>query len=132
MPVYSYRKNNGELIELQMSIDEKSFREQNGVIELEDGETAMRDILSDHKGVKHCPGNWPMHSYAMGVGVDQVDEAQDHSRMIGIPTEFDRQTGDAIFTSAAHRKRYCEASGFVDKNAGFCDPQTDRSLDYHE
>lgn len=130
MPVYCYRLENGEPLEIEMSVKEKEDREIEGIITLENGITAFRDIVAEHRGTRHCPGNWPMHSCAMGVGIDQVQEAQEYSRKIGVPTEFDSQTGDAIFTSPAHRKRYCEAHGFIDRNGGFSDPQTDRSSNY--
>lgn len=70
----------------------------------------------------HRPGNWPMVSDAVGVNPDQSAAASEHARSIGIPTEFNSQ-GQAVFTSARHRKKYCEAIGFYDRNGGYSDPQ---------
>jgi hypothetical protein len=63
-----------------------------------------------------------MVSDAAGVSPEQSVDAMRHSQEIGIPTEFNSQ-GQAVFTSASHRKRYCEAIGLYDRNGGFSDPQ---------
>ncbi len=71
----------------------------------------------------NTPGNWPMESDAMGVSPTQVVDAEKDAASIGIPTQFNKETGAAIFTSRKHRKQYCEAKGFFDRNGGFSDPQ---------
>ena len=63
-----------------------------------------------------------MESDAAGVDVTQVNEAMAHSRSIGVPTDFNKETGAAIFTSKKHRKQYCEAIGLYDRNGGYSDP----------
>ena len=68
---------------------------------------------------------WPLYSDAVGVHPDQVGEAWGHSRSQGVPTEFTAD-GRAIFTSARHRKQYCEAYGYFDRNGGYGDPQRKR------
>jgi len=40
---------------------------------------------------------------------------------VGVPTQFDPRTGQAIFTDRSHRKRYLAARGFIDRNAGYGD-----------
>lgn len=94
-----------------------------GEVELCDNDAFVlnRDYQAE-QGVRHCAGNWPMESDAAGVGVSQVTEAMAHSRSIGVPTDFNPKTGAAIFTSARHRKKYCEARGLRDRNAGYSDP----------
>ena len=52
----------------------------------------------------------------------RVAEAEAHAESIGVPTEFDKESGDAIFRSRGHRKRYCRACGFHDKDGGYGDP----------
>ena len=84
------------------------------------GDTMRRDFRAE-AGV-HKPGNWPMESDAAGVSPRQRKEAMEHAASIGIPTEFN-QDGQAVFTSARHRKRYCEAIGLYDRNGGYSDPQ---------
>jgi len=86
------------------------------------GETMTRDYTSEQLGVVSTPGNWPLLSDAVGVNPDQRTEAMKHASSIGVPTEFNSK-GQAVFTSAGHRKRYCEAIGFIDRNAGYSDPQ---------
>jgi len=46
-------------------------------------------------------------------------------RRKGVPTDYTRD-GCPIFTSRAHRKRYCEAHGYFDRNGGYGDPQKRR------
>lgn len=71
------------------------------------------------------PGNWPMKSDAMGVHPDQIPEVEAHSRRVGVPTRFDKDTGQAILTSPDHRRRYAKAIGLIDRNAGYSDPTPD-------
>jgi putative FmdB family regulatory protein len=85
------------------------------------GEKTERDFIGEQSGVVHVPGNWPMKSDAMAVHPDQIGEAQESSVRKGVPTQFDRD-GRPILTSAAHRKKFCEAYGYWAKNAGHSDP----------
>jgi len=85
--------------------------------------TMARDLRSEHGGFRNTPGNWPMESDAAGVDVSQVDEAARKMAAAGVPTEFNRDTGAAIFTSRSHRKAACRAMGLYDRNAGYSDPE---------
>ena len=85
-------------------------------------ELTKRDFAREHGGYKHKPGNWPMKSESMGVHPLDAVAATAHASRIGIPTEFTAD-GRAVFTSARHRKSYCQAMGFYDRNGGFSDPQ---------
>lgn len=86
------------------------------------GGNSTRDFLTEHGSTVHIPGNWPMASEALGVHPDQIGEATAEAVKHGVPTDFDRH-GRPIFTSPQHRKRYCEAHGYYDRNGGFSDPQ---------
>lgn len=86
------------------------------------GGKALRDYVREHHGVAHKPGNWPMVSDAAGVHPDQVVEAAQEAEKRGVPTEFN-SSGQAVFTSPLHRKRFCEAHGMYDKNGGYSDPR---------
>jgi hypothetical protein len=90
-------------------------------IEIE-GVRLFRDIAAEHRATIHAPRIWPMKSDAAGVHPDQAAEAEAHSRELGVPTEFNSE-GQAVFTSARHRKRYCEAVGLYDRNGGPTDPR---------
>ena len=68
------------------------------------------------------PACWPMESESLGVHPDQVQEATEHARSLGVPTEFSADA-NPIFTSPGHRKAYAEALGYYDKNGGYGDPQ---------
>jgi hypothetical protein len=126
MPVYCYRKRNGEVVTLTMSIGEMIERqaaamgESEDIIELEDGSFARRDYKAEHANAPP-PGNWPMECDASGVHPDQRREAEEHSRKIGVPTEF-TEDGAAVYRSPAHRKAYLEKIGMFDRNAGYSDP----------
>jgi len=62
------------------------------------------------------PGNYPMASYAVGVGASQVPEQREADRKAGVPTEY-TSDGDPIFTSRGHRKKYLKHVGFHDRNS---------------
>lgn len=68
------------------------------------------------------PSCWPLKSDAMKVHPADVREATEYARQLGVPTEY-RKDGRPVFTSQGHRKRFCEAHGFYDRNGGYGDPQ---------
>ena len=92
-----------------------------------DASVMHRDLCAEQGGYAHKPGAWPLLSDAAGVAEHQVPEAVEHSRRIGIPTDF-TPDGRAIFTSRQHRKKYCEAIGLYDRSGGYGDPQRKRSF----
>jgi hypothetical protein len=61
-------------------------------------------------------GNYPMASYAVGVGASQVPEQREADLKAGVPTEYTSE-GDPIFTSRGHRKKYLKHIGFHDRNS---------------
>lgn len=67
------------------------------------------------KSHQHC-GNYPMASYAVGVGASQVPEQMKADKKAGVPTEY-TESGDPIFTSRGHRKKYLKHVGFHDRNS---------------
>lgn len=75
---------------------------------------------------RNC-ATWPMQSYSAGVTPDQIPEALAADRRMGVAIDYDAKTGDAIFTSPAQRKRYCEAHGLFDRNGGYGDPQQNKN-----
>jgi hypothetical protein len=67
---------------------------------------------------------WPMRSDAFGVHPSQAAEAYRESVAAGVPTEFDPQTGQAVFRDRHHRRRAVEAlSPMYDLDGGYSDPQ---------
>jgi len=65
---------------------------------------------------------WPFASYAAGVSPSEVPMMQKIDRENGVPTEYSSD-GDPVFTSPAHRKKYCRAHGLYDRNAGYRDAE---------
>ena len=80
----------------------------------------LRDFQTDFGG-KHKPGNWPMESYAAGVHPKEIPEMVEFDKKHGVPTHYS-EDGDPILTSPKHRRKYCEAHGMFDRNAGLSDP----------
>jgi len=121
MPTYCYRReDNNELVELTMSIAEKAEQEDDFQrIRLPDGRMGKRDFTAE--GVTRTPpGNWPMVCTFDGVMPEQVKEAEASLRAAGVPTHYTPE-GGPILTSPEHRRRYCEATGKYDRNAGYRD-----------
>lgn len=75
------------------------------------------DMVSRGKSpVKACTKGWPMRSVALSVHPDQIGEAFEHSRRLGVPTEY-HKSGDPIFTNKRHKDAYLKAHGFHDRNS---------------
>lgn len=123
MPVYCFVKpKTGEILELNMSFEElRSRQREDGMYELDDGTLLKRDFFAEQVSARPAQ-NWPMESDALAVHPAQVKEAEQASIDAGIPTHFNKQTGAPIFNSPSHRKAYCKAYGFYDRNGGFSDP----------
>jgi hypothetical protein len=62
----------------------------------------------------------PLSSEAAAVHPDQIEEAREDARRLGVPTEFDPE-GRPIFTSRSHRRAYLRAYGFHDRDGGYGD-----------
>lgn len=120
MPTYVYRDSDGNAVEVVMSIAEMERTEHDGAIVL-DGKILTRDLEAEHGPARGGCGTWPLRSDAAGVHPDQAKDAYEHSVSVGVPTQFDPRTGQAIFTDRSHRKRYLAARGFIDRNAGYGD-----------
>lgn len=74
-------------------------------------------------GGKPC-STWPMESEALGVAPQDAPRAMAEDRRLGVPTDYSRE-GNPIFNSAKHRKQWCKAHGYHDRNAGFSDATPD-------
>ena len=86
------------------------------------------DPTAQHGRTLDTPSNWPMESDAAGVHPDQAKELSEHVRARGVPTEIDMRTGNPIFTSREHRKRFCQATNMYDRNAGIGDATPKRNM----
>lgn len=87
------------------------------------GKRMVRDFAAEMGSVSVTPpGNWPMESTAMGCNPSEVARMEAHSCEAGVPTHFNKETGDAILTDSAHRRKYAQVCGLHDRNAGYSDP----------
>lgn len=120
MPVYCFKcPGCGSQKEVVRPIRDRALPELCDV----DAMVMHRDVEQEMGGIHTTPpGNWPLLSDAAGVQPDQIPEAMEHARKVGIPTDF-TPDGRAIFTDRGHRKRYCEAIGLYDRSGGYGDPQ---------
>ena len=102
-----------------------------GPVYMVDGkEVSKREFEKESKiggilesGVMHTASTgWPMYSDALGVSPSQIKEAREESIRMGVPTDFTKD-GRAILRDKGHRRKYAEANGMYDRNAGYGDPQ---------
>lgn len=68
-------------------------------------------------------GTWPMRSDTLAIDPDQYVEAMEADAELGVPIQYDQQTGEAIFTSPGQFRRFCEAHGYYARNGGYQDPK---------
>jgi len=117
MPVYCYTTKDGQTVErfYPAAKVRKTIRVN--------GKTAHRDIAAEHGSFKNTPGNWPMKSDACGVSPKQIPEAMETDRRLGVPANYDSKTGQIIWDSPGHRKKWCEAHEYYDRNGGYGDPR---------
>ena len=74
------------------------------------------EMVSQGKTFKaHGSKGWPMRSVALSVHPDQIPEAVEHDRRLGVPTEY-HKSGDPIFENKRHKDRYLKAHGYHDRN----------------
>ncbi len=119
---YCYRKPDGTLIELEMSVGEMRAKQRaDGSLVLDDGTIATRDFAAEFGGRrKDIAGNWPMESDAAGCHPSQVQELQKAMADAGCPTEFNSE-GFAVFRDRAHRKQALRVMGLHDRDGGYGD-----------
>jgi len=120
MPTYCFKVGNA-VVEETMSIRELETRRLPGGRYRLRGGRKGRMVFSPPGGFR--PNCWPMKSWAMSVNPNYIKEAMAKDQRLGVKAEYDKRTGDAIFTSPRHRKEYCEAHGFFDRNGGYSDPR---------
>jgi len=118
MPTYVFETTDGQAVELVMSfsqLEKRQYSRDGGqFIKLDNGVEAKRIYVP-------CGGMassvWPIQSQAAGVDSSQVAEATKHDRDNGVPTEYNRRTGDAIYTSPAHKRAHLKLHGLVDRDS---------------
>lgn len=56
---------------------------------------------------------WPYKSQSVGCHPKDVEKFMQAAREAGVPTEFSKEEGRAVFTSREHQKRYAKAFGLA-------------------
>jgi hypothetical protein len=64
----------------------------------------------------------PLKSEALAVHPAQRQEAMADAQAKGVPTDFDEK-GRPKFNDRDHRRRYCKAYGYYDRDGGYGDAQ---------
>ncbi len=122
MPTYVLEDvRSGTAAERYMSFDDFDRTRVNGGHHLLGCRLFRVLVVEQARSVHDTPGNWPMESWALGVGEHEVKAAEARLRKAGVPTHFNPNTGDAILTSRAHRNQVLRALGFVDRSGGYGD-----------
>jgi len=133
MPLYCYYDpDTDERFELFMSIEEMLERGDDDAAIEHEGRYLRRDFVRETGGVINTAWSTPLESTAMGVHPDQVDDAIKDLKEKGIRGVEFTKDGNVKFASRGARRRYCESLGYVDRDAGYSDPQQDRQHHYGE
>lgn len=115
MPTYCFRDAAGNPVELSMSVREFEARVVDDRI-VHDGQPLTLDVVAQHTAPQGRCSTWPMTSLAAGVAPNQARAAMAEAARRGVPTEFTR-SGDAVFRSAEHRRKFLKAHGMVDRSS---------------
>ncbi|MHB1950125.1 MAG: hypothetical protein ACYCQK_01470 [Acidiferrobacteraceae bacterium] len=91
------------------------------ISQLDGGEYTESLIGMGYKGKARTKA-FLLKSDAMGINPDQKIEAMKADEALGVKVEYD-DAGRAIFRSKGQYKRYAEAHGFYDRNAGYSEPK---------
>lgn len=122
MPMYEFRTEDGDIVELQMSFAEFDKRVKDGVIKLDDGRQA-KSYFNPGSKISTVPGNYPLVCTAAGVHPGQIKEHTEHLRQMGCGFVEHTKDGDLVFNDKSQRKKVLEALGFFDRRASYGDPQ---------
>lgn len=76
------------------------------------------DLFAGSLAVLNQKAGWPIESIALQVDPSQVEEFQNESRRLGVPTEYTSE-GRPILRNAAHARAYRKSQGFFDRDGFF-------------
>lgn len=85
------------------------------------GQVLQRDLAAEQGDFRDTCSSWPMESDAAGVHPDQAKELHEYCEKMGVPTEINAKTGNPVFHSREHRKKFCRITNLYDRNAGIGD-----------
>lgn len=84
------------------------------------GRRAVRDLQGEHGQHRDTPGNYPRLSEAVGCHPKQVAAYSKIAKEKGVPTEITKG-GFVKFRDKTHERKFCQALGYYQRNAGFSD-----------
>ena len=58
----------------------------------------------------------PIHSLSQGYHPDQIPEAREHLKKLGVPTDIDAG-GNPVLTSHSHKAKFQKALKLIDRNS---------------
>ena len=119
MPLYALVSEDGERLELQMSIAEFQSRSKRGYIR--------------HKGKKYrtdwqaltassCPSIWPMAFEQLAVDPRDVPKAMAEDKKHGVSCDHYDKDGCPVFSSRRQLRDYARAYGYKSWNGGYSSP----------
>lgn len=120
-----------ELVLVWMTWTQREEKQDMGFLFLPDGREArfsMYDQLEyEGKGSKsptriRTRAKWPLRTAMTGVGEHQVGELREFVQQQGLVGTEVNNDGSVTWSGPAARKRYCQATGLYDRNAGYSDP----------
>jgi hypothetical protein len=127
---YLFRRDDtGELVELEMALDELMERQESGRIVLDDGVPATRAIteeferdLPKRSRVRRGGSCWPKESDSLGCHPEQAAEFNEEMRRGGVRgVYFDPRTGACTVESRKAQRDACKAFGLINKDGGYGD-----------
>ena len=121
MPIYEFRADDGEIVELFLSFAEHDRRVKDDTITLDDGRTA-KTFWNANSKISTVPSNYPMVCTNAGVHPGQIKEHMEHLRQKGCGTVEHTKDGDLVFQDKGQRKKVLEALGMFDRRGGYSDP----------
>ena len=121
MPMYEFKTDDGEVVELFMPFAEFDRRVKDGKLTMNDGRT-VASYFNPHVGISTVPANYPMTCSAAGVHPGQVKEHMEHLKAKGCGQVNHTKDGDIIFESKGQRRKVLETLGMYDRNGGYSDP----------
>lgn len=115
--IYCYTTDDGDSFEIDFSMGDAPQ-----TVSVGNGVKAHRDHNAEwiqDRATRTTHAKWPMRSMTCGVSPRQTKEAAAHDRSLGVPTDYDKKTGDVIWRDNQHRNQWIEAHGGIDRDAGY-------------
>ena len=72
-------------------------------------------VVEVQKSAAQCRPRYPIACEALTVHPEQIGEARDFARSMGVPTDF-RGDGSPIMEDARHYKKYRKINGVIDRS----------------